>query len=196
MSVLDVHRDACECACIWGRLVRNRVDAVKMTSVSFKMNDETPKCTFVSKIMEAKTPELMPTRATRNPLESLHLGSVLLELKPKLERRPSREEVQMRGLIKNNVDVVQGTLARRSIASSLERAMRTRPSSTDLIESGVMQSEGSNTEGIWQYEMARQKWLPATSNEPAPRRLARQFGYTYGGSVHVTIRESDVPAAD
>jgi hypothetical protein len=161
------------------------------------MNDETPKSRAIeSKIMEPKTPELMPTRATRNPLESLHLGAVLLELKPKLERRPSREEVQMRGLIKNNVDVVQGTLARRSIASSLERAMRTRPSSTDLIESGVMQSEGSNTEGIWQYEMARQKWLPATSNEPAPRRLARQFGYTYGVSVHVTIRESDVPTAD
>ena len=59
-----------------------------------------------------------------------------------------------------------------------------------------MQSEGLNTEGIWQYEMARQKWLPATSNEPAPRRLARQFGYTYGASVHVTIRESDVHATD
>ena len=137
-------------------------------------------------IMVAKSNELTPT----------HIGAILLELKPKLERRPSREEMHIRGFIKSNVDVVQGTLARRSIASSLERAMSTRPSSTDLIESGVMQSEGLNTEGIWQYEMARQKWLPATSNEPAPRRLARQFGYTYGASVHVTIRESDVHATD
>ena len=159
-----------------------------LSSVSFKkrMTKRRNRLIRATGIMVAKSNELTPT----------HIGAILLELKPKLERRPSREEMHIRGFIKSNVDVVQGTLARRSIASSLERAMSTRPSSTDLIESGVMQSEGLNTEGIWQYEMARQKWLPATSNEPAPRRLARQFGYTYGASVHVTIRESDVHATD
>lgn len=133
---------------------------------------------------EPHTPESKPMWSVA-PAQKLAIGVALLELEPKLLRRISREEVSSRGLLKTVVEDKAKSLTRRNIASSLEHAFARRPSKEQIVEAGFIPDFSARTlpepaEGIWQYEMASQRWQSSHVDVcSSPQRLAMQFGYRY-----------------
>jgi len=56
------------------------------------------------------------------------------------KKRPSKDLLIEAGILKTQVQQVSDHLARKSIASQIEKAMQVRPSTNELIERGIIQS--------------------------------------------------------
>ena len=67
--------------------------------------------------------------------ESPHIPNELARF---MKRRPSREVVTERGILKTTVQQTTAQLERRSLEQALESAIRARPSTELLIEKGIM----------------------------------------------------------